>query len=91
MSSRPDNNSVFLKLELSPKLISIPVVPAILVMAFVLANKSDYYASDMCWIEWKHIWLFIGPAITIIAVSPVLLFLSKMYHCISMLYESLFF
>ncbi|XP_041364256.1 uncharacterized protein LOC121379672 [Gigantopelta aegis] len=56
------------------------VIPAVLVGAFLGTNKDDYYAPDMCWIAFDHFWLFIGPAVGIIAVSILVLIFTAKEH-----------
>ncbi|XP_050390445.2 cadherin EGF LAG seven-pass G-type receptor 1 [Patella vulgata] len=56
------------------------VIPGILVGAFIGTNSDTYYAEDMCWISWAHFWLFIGPAVGIIAVSTLVLIFTAKEH-----------
>ncbi|XP_074649069.1 adhesion G protein-coupled receptor L3-like [Tubulanus polymorphus] len=57
------------------------VIPGVLAGAFVGSHSHDYYAPDMCWIAWEHVWLFIGPVIGTIAITIlVLIFTAKEHH-----------
>ncbi|ESO83436.1 hypothetical protein LOTGIDRAFT_169300 [Lottia gigantea] len=56
------------------------VIPGVLVGAFVGTNTDTYYAVDMCWISWDHFWLFIGPAVGIIAISILVMIFTAKEH-----------
>ncbi|XP_014771943.1 cadherin EGF LAG seven-pass G-type receptor 1 isoform X1 [Octopus bimaculoides] len=56
------------------------IFPAVLVGAFVGSHGETYYAPDMCWIAWGHIWLFLGPAVGIIAITILVLIFTAKEH-----------
>lgn len=56
------------------------IFPAVLVGAFVGSHSQTYYAPDMCWIDWGHIWLFLGPAVGIIAITILVLIFTAKEH-----------
>ncbi|XP_053392532.1 adhesion G protein-coupled receptor L2-like [Mercenaria mercenaria] len=56
------------------------IIPAVLVGAFVGSQGQHYYAKDMCWISWGNLWLFVGPALGIIAVSIMVLIFTAKEH-----------
>ncbi|XP_046574177.1 cadherin EGF LAG seven-pass G-type receptor 1-like [Haliotis rubra] len=56
------------------------VIPAVLVGAFVGSHSDNYYAPDMCWIAWEHFWLFIGPAVGVLAINILVLIFTAKEH-----------
>ncbi|XP_052265655.1 adhesion G protein-coupled receptor L2-like [Dreissena polymorpha] len=56
------------------------VLPAVLVGSFVGSLGKTYYARDMCWISWDNLWLFVGPALGIIAVTIMVMIFTAKEH-----------
>ncbi|XP_064617683.1 LOW QUALITY PROTEIN: adhesion G protein-coupled receptor L2-like [Liolophura sinensis] len=56
------------------------VIPGVLVGAFVGTQGELYYAHNMCWIAWGHLWLFIGPILGIIIVTILVLIFTAKEH-----------
>ncbi|KAL4240048.1 latrotoxin receptor [Mactra antiquata] len=56
------------------------IIPAVLVGAFVGSQGQHYYSEDMCWVSWENLWIFVGPALGIIAVSIMVLIFTAKEH-----------
>ncbi|XP_052778311.1 adhesion G protein-coupled receptor L2-like [Mya arenaria] len=56
------------------------IIPAVLVGSFVGSQGENYYAKDMCWVSWDNLWLFVGPALGIIAVTIMVLIFTAKEH-----------
>ncbi|CAD5123647.1 DgyrCDS11973 [Dimorphilus gyrociliatus] len=57
------------------------LLPAALVGAFIGTYNKDYYSLEMCFVAWKHKWLWIGPATAMLAITVlVLIFTAKEQH-----------
>lgn len=56
------------------------LIPIIIVVIIFLVNSDDYFDQKLCWFNLDRIWINIGPALSIIAISILVMIFSAKEH-----------
>ncbi|RNA30400.1 adhesion G -coupled receptor L2-like [Brachionus plicatilis] len=56
------------------------LIPAIIVFIIFLTNSDDYFHDKMCWFNLDNIWINVSPALSILAISILVMVFSAKEH-----------